>query len=83
MFSYVVALVTAGQIGQQIIRNIVLTVFEVLTPVINVLAIAMVIVGLLLAVGLRQEFYGIRLTISGLITLVFIHLILPILLTFI
>ena len=80
-----VALAQLGGIGQQIaaaIREIILTIVEILTPIVDILGIGMIIFGLLL-VGLRQEFYGLRLIIGGGIALAMIHLVIPMLLGFI
>jgi hypothetical protein len=82
----VVPMITASEIGERIttvVRNIVTSVFEVLTPVIDALGIAQIVIGLLLALGLRQEFLGWRLIVSGGIMLIFVHVIAPFLLSFI
>jgi hypothetical protein len=79
------ALDDAG-IGQQIasaIRQVIIAVIDVLTPVINVLGIGMILVGLLLGLGLRQEFLGFRLAIGGGLALLTIHVIVPMLLQYI
>jgi len=73
-------------IGQQIasaIRQVIIAVIDVLTPVINVLGIGMILVGLLLGLGLRQEFLGFRLAIGGGLALLTIHVIVPMLLQYI
>ena len=80
------AMITASDISSRIaevVRNIVVSVFEVLTPVIDILGIAQIVIGLLLALGLRQEFLGWRLIVSGGIMLIFVHVIAPFLLSFI
>jgi hypothetical protein len=82
----VVPMITANEISEriaQVVRNIVTSVFEVLTPVIDILGIAQIVIGLLLALGLRQEFLGWRLIVSGGIMLIFVHVIAPFLLSFI
>ena len=66
----------------QVVRNIVNQLFEVLTPVIDVLGVAQIVIGLLLALGLRQEFLGWRLIVAGGIMLIFVHVIAPFLLSF-
>jgi hypothetical protein len=74
------------RIGQQIasaIRQVIIAVIDVLTPVINVLGIGMILVGLLLGLGLRQEFLGFRLAIGGGLALLTIHVIVPMLLQYI
>jgi hypothetical protein len=43
----------------------------------------MLLFGLLLALGFRQEFYGIRLMVGGGLALITNHLIIPTLLTYI
>jgi hypothetical protein len=71
-----------GQIAEAI-KGIILQIIELLTPIINVLGIGMIIIGLLLALGLRQEFIGIRLVIGGALALATVHLVIPILLGYI
>ena len=76
----------AGGIGQQIadaIRGIILSIFDILRPIVDILGIGMLLFGLLLALGFRQEFYGIRLSIAGALALVVNHLIIPTLLTYV
>ena len=63
------------------IKQIIVNVVEFLTPIIDVIAVGMVIIGTLL-IALRQEYYGIRLCLGGGIALVIIHLIVPLLLGF-
>jgi len=65
------------------IRTIVIQVFDFLQPILTVLGVAQILLGLLLAVGLRQEFIGYRLIVSGALTLAFIYLVVPLLLGFI
>ncbi len=80
------ALINGGAIGSQIasaIREIVMLVFEILTPIVNILGVAMIAIGLLIALGLRQEFLGFRLVIGGALALATVHLIVPLLLTYI
>jgi ABC-type uncharacterized transport system fused permease/ATPase subunit len=80
------AMITTSDISQRIsevIRNIVTSVFEILQPVLTVLGVAQILLGLMLAMGLRQEFLGYRLIVSGLLTLVFVYIIAPFLLQFI
>jgi hypothetical protein len=82
----VLPMITASEVSQRIaevIRNIVLSVFEILQPVLTVLGVAQILLGLMLAMGLRQEFLGYRLIVSGIITLVFVYIIAPFLLSFI
>ncbi|MDJ0272253.1 MAG: hypothetical protein NYU05_01465 [Aigarchaeota archaeon] len=79
-------LIDGGAIGVQIaeaIRSIVLLIFDVLTPIINILGVGMIAVGLLLGLGLRQEFIGFRLAIGGALALVTVHLIVPLLLSYV
>ncbi|MEM2233589.1 MAG: hypothetical protein QXP81_08640 [Nitrososphaerota archaeon] len=78
--------IAAGEIGQTIaavIRQVIMTIFEVVTPVLVVLGVGQVLVGLLLGLGFRQEFLGWRLVISGIITLIFVYVVVPFLLQFI
>ena len=65
------------------IRTIVTGVFDFLTPILTVLGVGQILLGLLLAIGLRQEFIGYRLIVSGALTLAFIYLVVPLLLGFI
>jgi hypothetical protein len=73
-------------IGQQIasaIRGVIIEIISILTPIINVLGVGMIVVGLLLGLGLRQEFLGFRLAIGGALALLTVHLIIPLLLGFV
>jgi hypothetical protein len=65
------------------IRNIVVMIFEILTPIINIVAVGMVLTGLLLGLGLRQEFIGFRLIIGGALGLLTINIIVPLLLQYV
>jgi hypothetical protein len=81
-----IVLITASEIGTRIaevVRNIITQLFEIATPVLTAIGIGQILVGLLLAAGLRQEFIGYRLIVSGIITLVFVYIIAPFLLSFI
>jgi hypothetical protein len=83
---YEMVLAQVGGLGGQIaeaIKGIILQIIELLTPIINVLGIGMIIIGLLLALGLRQEFIGIRMVIGGALALATVHLVIPILLGYI
>jgi hypothetical protein len=80
------SMITATEVGERIatvIRNIITMIFEVAQPVLTALGIGQILVGLLLALGLRQEFLGWRLIIAGLLTLVFTYIVAPLLLSFI
>jgi hypothetical protein len=86
MLPAVVPMITASDISSRIaevVRNIVMTIFEVATPIVNVVGIAQIILGLLLWFGARQEFLGWRLIVSGLLMLIFMHIVAPFLLSFI
>jgi hypothetical protein len=81
-----IVLITASEIGERIatvIKNIILQVFEIATPVLTAIGITQILIGLLLAAGFRQEFIGYRLIIAGIITLIFIYLVVPFLMSFI
>jgi hypothetical protein len=81
-----IPLITASEISTRIaevVRSIVLTVFEVATPIVNILGIAQIILGLLLWFGARQEFLGWRLLVSGLLMLLFMNVVAPMLMQFI
>jgi len=82
----VMPMITASDISSRIaevVRNIILTIFEVATPIVNIVGIAQIILGLLLWFGARQEFLGWRLIVSGLLMLIFMHIVAPFLLSFI
>ncbi|MEN3048313.1 MAG: hypothetical protein ABDH63_05985 [Candidatus Caldarchaeales archaeon] len=65
------------------VREITLSILEASVPIVNVLSVAMIALGLLIAVGFRQEFLGWRLVAGGLIALVFANLVLPLIISFI
>jgi hypothetical protein len=82
----VVPMITASDISSRIVdvvRSIIMTIFEIATPIVNVVGIAQIILGLLLWFGARQEFLGWRLIISGLLMLIFMNVVAPFLLSFI
>ena len=62
------------------IREIIFEIVDFLTPIINVIGAAMIIVGLLL-IAARQEFYGTRLCIGGGVTLIFNNIVIPLILS--
>jgi hypothetical protein len=79
-------LITASDISSRIaevVRNIVTTIFDVATPIVNIVGIGQIVLGLLLWFGARQEFLGWRLIVSGLLMLVFMNIVAPFLLSFI
>jgi hypothetical protein len=79
-------LLQAGGIGQQIanaVKGIILSIFDMLRPIVDVVGVGMLLFGLLLALGFRQEFYGIRLMVGGGLALIANHLIIPTLLAYI
>jgi hypothetical protein len=85
-FFAIIPLITASDISKRInevVRNIILQIFEIAQPVLTVLGVAQILLGLLLAMGFRQEFLGYRLVIGGIITLIFTYVIAPMLLSFI
>jgi len=61
------------------IKQIILDIVDFLTPVITMVCIGMIIVGILLVI-LRQEFYGLRLVVSGGVGLIILYLAIPLLL---
>jgi len=78
-----IAWVASGEVGRQIanaIRQVMMAILEAATPIVDAIAVVMIISGALLAIGFRQEGYGIRLISGGVIALVFMHLVLPLLL---
>jgi hypothetical protein len=79
-------LITMGDISQRIadvVRSIVIQVFEIATPIVNIVAIAQIIIGLLLWFGARQEFLGWRLLAAGILMLIFMNVVAPMLMQFI
>ncbi|MFZ8857339.1 MAG: hypothetical protein ACO2O1_03735 [Candidatus Caldarchaeales archaeon] len=86
MLPAVVPLITLGDISQRIadvVRSIVIQVFEVATPIVNIVGIAQIILGLLLWFGARQEFLGWRLLAAGILMLIFMNVVAPMLMQFI
>ena len=65
------------------VRSIVIGVFDFLQPILTVLGVGQLLLGLLLGLGLRQEFLGYRLIVGGALTLIFVYIVLPLLLGFI
>jgi hypothetical protein len=85
-FSPTVSALDGNSIGNSIasaIRNIVVMIFEILTPIVNIIAVGMVAIGLLLGLGLRQEFIGFRLIVGGVLGLLTVHIIVPLLLQYV
>ena len=85
-FTPTVSALDGNSIGNSIasaIRNIIIQIFEILNPIVNVIGIGMILVGLLLGLGLRQEFIGFRLVIGGALALLTVHVIVPMLLQYI
>jgi hypothetical protein len=81
-----VSALDGASIGSSIasaVRNIIVMIFDILTPIINVIAIGMIAVGLLLGLGLRQEFIGFRLIVGGVLGLLTVHIIVPLLLQYV
>jgi hypothetical protein len=81
-----IGMITLGDVTERItgvIRYIVVSGFEIFLPIINLLGVALIAFGLMLAMGLRQEFLGWRLIVIGAIMLVFVHVIAPFLMSFI
>lgn len=78
-------MVNVDTIGEQLaesIRQIFFDILDILTPIISVLGVAMIILGLVIAIGLRQEWIGYRLVIGGGLALATVHLLIPTLLGF-
>jgi hypothetical protein len=65
------------------IRGVILEIINIVTPVVNILGVGMIVIGLLLGLGLRQEFLGFRLATGGALALLTIHVIVPLLLGFV
>jgi hypothetical protein len=82
----VVPMITMSEVSQRIadvVRSIVMTVFEIAAPIVNIVAIAQIIIGLLLWFGARQEFLGWRLLAAGVLMLIFMNVVAPMLMQFI
>jgi len=78
LITYLVNTYLSG-IGQEIaavIKEAILEVFNALTPIIQLMAIAMIGIGLLMA-ALRQEFLAYRLISGGVVALVLLYVVLP------
>jgi hypothetical protein len=85
-FSSTVFALDGSGIGNSIaaaIRGVIVEIINILTPIINILGVGMIVIGLLLGLGLRQEFLGFRLAIGGALALLTIHVIVPLLLGFV
>ncbi|BAJ50794.1 hypothetical protein CSUB_C0940 [Candidatus Caldarchaeum subterraneum] len=81
MFPDILALAIGqvGGVGNQIaalVREIILQIFQIATPVIHVISIGMIGLGLML-VALKQEYLGYRMVSAGIVGLVMIHLVIP------
>ena len=63
-------------------KEVIIEVVNFLTPIIDVICAGMIILGVVLAAGLRQEFYGTRLVIGGGVGLLVMHVVIPVLLSF-
>ena len=63
------------------IKQIIIDVTDLLMPIVTMVSAGMIIIGIVLFAA-RQEFYGIRLCLSGGIALVIVHLVVPLLLGF-
>ena len=61
------------------IKSIIVEVVDFLTPLVTIIAVGMILIGTIL-IALRQEFYGIRLIVSGAIALIIVYLVIPIIL---
>jgi hypothetical protein len=85
-FSSTVFALDGSGVGSSIaaaIRGVIVEIINILTPIINILGVGMIVIGLLLGLGLRQEFLGFRLAIGGALALLTIHVIVPLLLGFV
>jgi hypothetical protein len=79
-------LITLGEVSERIttlVRNIVMMIFDVAAPIVNIIGIAQILLGLLLWFGARQEFLGWRLLAAGILMLVFMNVVVPMILSFI
>jgi hypothetical protein len=82
----VVPMITMSEVSQRIadvVRSIVMNVFEIATPIVNTVGVALVITGLLLWFGARQELLGWRLLAAGILMLIFMNVVAPMLMQFI
>lgn len=62
-------------------RSIIFEIVEFLAPIVNVICAGMIFLGIILAAGLRQEFYGLRMIIGGGIGLLAMNVVVPMLLS--
>ena len=62
-------------------KNVIITTVDFLTPLIDAICAGMVVIGLILATGLRQEYYGARLVIGGGVGLLVMHVVISVLLS--
>jgi hypothetical protein len=86
MLPAVVPMITLSEVSQRIadvVRSIVMNVFEIATPIVNTVGVALIITGLLLWFGARQELLGWRLLAAGILMLIFVNVVAPMLLQFI
>jgi hypothetical protein len=86
MLPAVVPMITMTEVSEriaQMVRNVVTTIFDVATPIVNIVGIAQIVLGLLLWFGARQEFLGWRLLAAGILMLIFMNVVAPMLLSFI
>jgi len=63
------------------VKEIIIEVVNFITPIVDMVAMGMILMGVIL-IALRQEFYGIRLIVAGGIALIVMHVIVPVLLSF-
>jgi hypothetical protein len=78
----VIALLSLKDVASSLstsIKQIIVDIVGFLTPLLTVVCVGMIIIGALL-IALKQEFYGIRLCLSGGVALIIVHLIIPLLL---
>lgn len=69
----------AGTIAASI-KEIIMQMVDFLTPIVTAICLGMILVGAML-IALRQEFYGIRLIVSGAVGLAIVYLGIPLLLS--
>ena len=73
-------------VGTQIagvIRDVIIAIVDVLTPIVNILGVGMITIGLIIGLALRQEFLGFRLVIGGALALLTANVVIPLLLGFV
>jgi len=62
------------------VKGIIVDIVNFMTPILTIIGAGMVIFGLIL-IAARQEYYGIRVITGGGVTLIFTHIVIPVILS--